>query len=140
MVDKVREQIEIDLDQFKLRLKIKEKTELSLHFDSPSRRFYISVIALIVSEMKRLGKIISILLEHHYDLLVLLNETVGGAAGSSEKSNLLPRIYKKWKAALSDLEHAPLFNVLGKRKEYEDAIGKVYRFSEEEKRYLGESI
>jgi len=83
--------------------------------------------------MKRLGKITSIPLEHHYDLLVLLNETVGGSAGSSEKGNLLPRIYKKWKSALSDLEHAPLFNVLGKRKEYVDAIGKTYRFSEEEK-------
>ena len=133
MVKKARELIEIDLDQFKLHLKIKDKTELSLHFDSPSRRFYISVIALVVSEMKRLGKITSIPLEHHYDLLALLNETVGGSAGSSEKGNLLPRIYKKWKSALSDLEHAPLFNVLGKRKEYEDAIGKTYRFSEEEK-------
>ncbi|MBW2164174.1 MAG: tetratricopeptide repeat protein [Deltaproteobacteria bacterium] len=133
MVKKARELIEIDLDQFKLHLKIKDKTELSLHFDSPSRRFYISVIAFVVSEMKRLGKITSIPLEHHYDLLALLNETVGGSAGSSEKGNLLPRIYKKWKSALSDLEHAPLFNVLGKRKEYEDAIGKTYRFSEEEK-------
>ncbi|MBW1707546.1 MAG: tetratricopeptide repeat protein [Deltaproteobacteria bacterium] len=133
MVKKARELIEIDLDQFKLHLKIKDKTELSLHFDSRSRRFYISVIALVVSEMKRLGEITSIPLEHHYDLLALLNETVGGSAGSSEKGNLLPRIYKKWKSALSDLEHAPLFNVLGKRKGYVDDIGKTYRFSEEEK-------
>ncbi len=133
MVKKARELIEIDLDQFELHLKIKDKTELSLHFDSRSRRFYISVIALVVSEMKRLGKITSIPLEHHYDLLALLNETVGGSAGSSERGNLLSRIYKKWKSALCDLEHAPLFNVLGKRKEYVDAIGKTYRFSEEEK-------
>ncbi len=133
MVKEVRGLIEIDLDQFKLHLKIRDKTGLSLHFDSPSRRFYISVIALVVNEMKRLGKITSIPLEPHYHLLALFNETVGGSAGSSEKENLLPRIYKKWKGALPDLEHAPLFNVLGRRKEYEDAAGKSYSFTDEEK-------
>ncbi|MCK5487821.1 MAG: hypothetical protein KAI86_16495, partial [Desulfobacterales bacterium] len=125
--------IEIDLNQFKLRINIKNKLELSLHFDSPSRRFYLSVIALVISEMKKLGKIISIPLEEHHALLALLNETVGGSAGSSRKENLLPRIYMKWKGALPNLEEAPLFKVLGRKKEYDDGVGKTYRFSEEEK-------
>ena len=133
MVRESRKFIEIDLNQFKLRINIKNKLELSLHFDSPSRRFYLSVIALVISEMKKLGKIISIPLEEHHALLALLNETVGGSAGSSRKENLLPRIYMKWKGALPNLEEAPLFKVPGRKKEYDDGVGKTYRFSEEEK-------
>ena len=83
--------------------------------------------------MKKQGKITSILLEKHYDLLALLNETVGGSAGSSKRENLLPRIYKKWKGALPNLEEAPLFKVLGRKKEYDDGVGKTYRLSEKEK-------
>jgi len=52
------------------------------------------VIAFVVNEMKRLGKITSIPLEGHHDLLALLNETIGGSAGSSETETLLSRIYR----------------------------------------------
>jgi TolB-like protein len=133
MAKKGRELVRIDLDQFKMHIKINDNVELSLHFDSPSRRFYLSVMAFVVNEMQKLGRITSIPLEQHYELLALLNETVGGLAGSSEKEKLIPRIYKKWKSALSDLENAPLFRVLGKTKEYGDAIGRTYSFAEEEK-------
>jgi len=125
--------ITIDLNQFKLHIELKNRIELTLHFNSPSRRFYLSVIAVVVNEMKRQGKITSIPLEGHHDLLALLNETIGGSAGSSDKENLLVRIYKKWKDALPNLEEAPLFMVLGKKKGYEEGIGKTYRFSEAEK-------
>ncbi len=133
MVEKLGQSIEINLNQFKLRIHLKQKAELTLHFDSPSRRFYLSVIALIVHEMKKMGRITSIPLEQHANLLALLNETVGGSAGSSDKENLLPRIYRKWKDALPDLEGAPLFKVLGRRKEYDDGPGRAYQFSEAEK-------
>jgi len=134
MVESSRPSIQIDLNEFKLHLHLKGRTQLTLHFNSPSRRFYLSVIALVVNEMKRLGKIRSIPLQEHLDLLVLLNETIGGAAGSSDKENLLPRIYKKWKDALPNLEEAPLFKVLGRKKEEEEgAIGKVYSFTDVEK-------
>ncbi len=125
--------IRIDLNEFKLHIRLKHKAALTLHFNSPSRRFYLSVIAFVVNEMKKLGKITSISLEHHLDLLASLNETVGGSAGSSDKENLLPRIYKKWKGALPDLEDAPLFKVLGRKKDYDEGIGKAYHFTEEEK-------
>ena len=104
-----KQSIQIDLSQFKLHIRLQSRTELTLHFDSPSRRFYLSVIALVVSEMKRLGKIASIPLEGCVDQLILLNETIGGSAGSSGKENLIPRIYRKWKDALPDLENAPPF-------------------------------
>jgi len=125
--------ITIDLNQFKLHIELKNRIELTLHFNSPSRKFYLSVIAFVVNEMKRLGKITSIPLEGHHETLALLNDTVGGSAGSSEEENLLSRIYRKWQHALPNLEEAPLFMVLGKKKGYEEGIGKTYHFSEAEK-------
>jgi TolB-like protein/Flp pilus assembly protein TadD len=46
---------------------------------------------------------------------------------------LLRRIYRKWKEALPDLEHAPLFTIPGRRKEYGGPTGKTYSFTDEEK-------
>ena len=69
--------VTIDLNQFKLHIELKNRIELTLHFNSPSRRFYLSVIAFVVNEMKRQGKMTSIPLEGHHDLLALLNETIG---------------------------------------------------------------
>ncbi len=129
-----RPSIRIDLNEFKLHLHPKSRNQITLHFDSPSRRFYLSVIALVVSEMKRLGKIKSISLQEHLDLLVLLNESIGGSAGSSGKENLLHRIYTKWRDTLPNLEEAPLFKVLGKKKDVEEgATGKIYLFTDVEK-------
>ena len=135
MVENSRPSIQIDLNEFKLHLLLKGRPPLTLHFNTPSRSFYLSVIALAVNEMKKAGKIKSIPLQEHVDLLALLNETIGGAAGSSEKENLLHRIYKKWKDALPNLEEAPLFKVQGKKKKEEGngAIGKVYSFTDAEK-------
>ena len=133
MSEKAKQSIIIDLNQFKLHIHLKHKTELTLHFDSPSRSFYLSVIAFVVNEIKKRGKITSIPLEEHSALLAFLNETIGGSAGSSEKKILIPRIYRKWKDALPDLENGPLFKVVGKKKELEDGLGKTYRFTDEEK-------
>src|SRR4030042_2880852 len=134
MIKNAKSPLQIDLSEFKLPLHLKNKTQLTLHFNSPSRRFYLSVIALVVNEMKKLGKIISIPLQGHLDLLALLNESIGEAAGSSDKGNLLPRIYRKWKNALPNLEEAPLFKVLGRKKEAgEGEIRQVYSFNDAEK-------
>ena len=83
--------------------------------------------------MKKLGKVTSIPLQEHLDLIVLLNTTVGSSAGSSEKENLLPRVYRKWKDALPNLEEAPLFRILGRKKEYNEGVAKTYQFTEAEK-------
>jgi TolB-like protein len=133
MVKNATPSIRIDLNDFKLHINLKKGTELTLHFNSPSRMFYLSLIALVVCEMKKLGKITSVPLERHLDLLALLNESVGGSAGSSDKKNLLIRIYQKWKDALPNLEDAPLYKVLGRKKEYDEGVGKTYIFTEAEK-------
>jgi TolB-like protein/Tfp pilus assembly protein PilF len=133
MVKNAHPAIRIDLNEFKLHIDLKKGTELTLHFNSPSRMFYLSVIALVVCEMKKSGKIASVPLERHLGLLALLNESVGGSAGSSDKKNLLARIYRKWKDALPNLEEAPLYKVLGRKKEFDEGIGKTYIFTETEK-------
>ena len=133
MVEKMQYPIKIDLNQFKLHIDVKNKIKLTLHFDSPSRRFYLSLIAFVVNQMKKLGKVTSIPLQEHFELLALLNKTVGSSAGSSEKENLLPRIYMKWKGALPNLEEAPLFRILGMRKEYDEGAGRTYQFPDAEK-------
>jgi len=134
MAEKVKtHSITIDLNQFKLHIELKKKIELTLHFNSPSRKFYLSLIALVVNEMKRLGKITSIPLKGHLDVLVLLNDTVGASAGTSDKEHLLPRIYRKWQHALPNLEEAPLFTVIGRRKEYDEGTGKTYHLTDAEK-------
>ena len=133
MVEDSKELVLIDLNQFKLHISLAHQIQLTLHFNSPSRSFYLSVIALVLKEMKKLGKVASIPLEEHIGILALLNETVGGSAGGSSKEKLLPRIYRKWKNALPDLEEQPLFKVLGRKKGYFDESGKTYRFSDEEK-------
>jgi adenylate cyclase len=125
--------ISIDLNQFKLHIDVKNEIQLTLHFDSPSRKFYLSIIAFLVNEMKKAGNIASIPLEHHIDLLRLLNETIGAGAGLSGKEHILPRIYRKWKDALPNLEAAPLFRVLGRRKEYDEGVVKAYPFTKTEK-------
>ena len=125
--------ITIDLNQFKLHVEAQNNVELTLQFNSPSRKFYLGVIALVVIEMKKAGKIRSVPLGEHHRLLALLNETIGGSAGSSETVTLLSRIYRKWQHALPNLEEAPLFTVLGRRKGYEEGPGKSYRVTETER-------
>ena len=134
MVQNSRPYIRIDLNEFKLYVQLERGDRLTLHFNSPSRRFYLSMIALAVNEMKSMGKIKPILLREHLDLLTLLNESVGDSAGSSAKEHLLHRIYRKWKDALPNLEEAPLFKVLGRKKEEgEGGNGKIYSFTDAEK-------
>ena len=133
MVEETKKLLKIDLNQFKLYIYLKPEVELTLHFDTPSRRFYLSVIALLIHEMKKQGRNLSIPLQKHMDVLALLNETVGEKAGSSKKKQLLSRIYRKWKDSLPDLENAPLFKVVGRKKKYDESMDRIYHFSEEEK-------
>ena len=133
MVVETTKFIKIDLNQFKLHIFLKPEAELTLRFDSPSRKFYLTVIGLVVHEMKKRGKITSIPLQGQLDVLALLNKTVGASAGSSKKELLIPRIYRKWKDSLPDLENAPLFKIVGRKKRYDESMDKVYGFGEKVK-------
>lgn len=128
-----RPHLTIDLNQFKLRMSLPDRNPFTLHFDTPSRRFYLSVIALVVEQMRRCNPDATVPLKDHAEVLALLNETVGNGAGSSNWSKLIGRIYRKWKEALPNLEGAPLFNVIGCKKEFDEGAGKAYRFEEKTK-------
>jgi hypothetical protein len=91
------------------------------------------VIALVADQLRRNSSTSSVSLADHGEILELLNETVGKGAGSSEKAKLLPRIYRKWKDTLPDLENAPLFKVVGRKKRFDDGSDKVYRFDQKTK-------
>jgi adenylate cyclase len=133
MQETSQKRIRIDLNRFKMHIGLDDTAELTLHFNSASRRFYLSVIALLVMEMKKQGKPFSVPLAKHLKLLALLNETVGGSVGASNRDNMLPRIYRKWKSALPDIENAPLFKIVGRNKYYDDSAAKTYRLNEAEK-------
>ena len=122
--------IQVDLNNFKLHLSLPGLEAVTLHFDTPSRRFYLSLMVLVVEGMKKGNRHAFVSMEDQMEVLSLLNETVGQGAGSSGKTHLLPRIYRKWKGALPDLETAPLFRVVGRAKVYEDESRPVYRFDE----------
>ncbi len=50
--------ITLDLMTYKVQLHFADrKDSLVVHFDTPARRFYFSVIALIAHEMKKKGRI-----------------------------------------------------------------------------------
>lgn len=125
--------IKIDLSAFKLHLSCSPEIDITLYFNTPSRKFYLAVIALLVNEMKKKGTIKPIPLQKHLNELKLLNKTIGKEAGSSKKELLLHRIYKKWKDALPDLGKAPLFQIIGRKKRYDESMEKVYIFTEAEK-------
>ena len=122
--------IQVDLNNFKLHLSLPGLEAFTLHFDTPSRRFYLSLMVLVVEGMKKGNRHAFVSIEDQMEVLSLLNETVGQGAGSSRKMHLLPRIYRKWKGALPDLETAPLFRVVGRAKVHEDESRPVYRFDE----------
>ena len=112
----LKKKLLIDLDNYKLNLHI-NNYKLNLHFDSESRRFYLAVIALIVHEMIMKNEFCFLKMDKLIRFLALFNETIGGSAGSSERSRLLKRLYRKWKGDLSNLERARLFRIIGKIKQ-----------------------
>ena len=95
MTNEPSKAIQIDLDQFTLQLNIPGVMHLTLQFDTPSRRFYLSLIALVVKQMKQAGKISFVPLDPYVEILALLNETIGASAGSSKKESMMLRIYDR---------------------------------------------
>ena len=124
----------IDLETFVIQVEGKAfKEKLRLKFDSLSRKFYLTVIALVVNEMKKAGKVTSIKMENHYNTLVSLNENMGRKLGSSEKKDLLGRIYRTWKV-LGNLEKAEHFEIMDRGRIYfRETKEKTYDCTEEEK-------
>ena len=105
--------IEFDLSVYKILLQFHGKKEpLVIHFDTPSRRFYFSVIALIINEMKKQSKPGFILIHKHQNTLKLLDKSLSGKHASKHVDGMWAKINMAWRYRLSDLETAALFKVL----------------------------
>ena len=108
-----RNTIQIDLDVYKIILQFHDKEEhLVIHFDTPSRRFYFSVIALIINEMKKQGEPGFIHIHKYKEELKLLDESLSGKHASKNMEGLLGKIRVAWRHRLPDLETASLFKLI----------------------------
>ena len=104
--------IEIDLDLYKIILRFHGgDAPLIVYFDTPSRRFYFSVIALIINEMKKLGEQRFIHIHKFKKELKLLDDSISGMHASKHMDGMLGKIRKAWRDRLPDLETAELFKI-----------------------------
>jgi adenylate cyclase len=105
--------IEFDLSVYKILLQFHGKKEpLVIHFDTPSRRFYFSIIALIINEMKKQGKTGFIHIHKHQNILELLDKSLSGKHASKHVEGIWTKINMAWRHRLPDLETAALFKVI----------------------------
>ncbi len=107
------ERIEFDLGVYKIVLQFHGKrAPLVIHFDTPSRRFYFSVIALIIIEMKKQVKPGFVHIHKHQNILELLDKSLSGKHASKHVDGMWAKINMAWRHRLPDLETAALFKVL----------------------------
>jgi adenylate cyclase len=107
------ENIKLDLGTYKILIHFQNhKDPLVIHFDKPARRFYFSLIALIVNEMKNMGKPEFIYIRKHEKTLKLLDNLLAGPNASKTVKGMWDKIRKAWRHRLPDLETAAFFKIL----------------------------
>jgi adenylate cyclase len=123
------QKIELDLKTYKVLLHFQDQEEpLLLHFDTPSRRFYFSLIALVVAEMKNLGKPEFIHIRKHEKTLKLLDNSLAGQHASKTVDGMWGKINQAWHHRLPDLEKAAHFKVLERELIPPHEKGGKYRY------------
>ncbi|MGB7032017.1 MAG: hypothetical protein WBF29_11300, partial [Syntrophobacteria bacterium] len=91
------QKIELDLATYKVLLHFQDQEEpLLLHFDTPSRRFYFSLIALVVTEMKNRNKTEFIHIRKHEKILRLLDNSLAGQHASKTVDGMWGKINQAW--------------------------------------------
>ena len=129
------ENIELDLGAHKILVHFQGyKDPLVIHFDTPARSFYFSLIALVVTEMKNLGKPRFIHIRKHENTLRLLDSALAGRYASNSARAMWDKIRKAWHYRLPGLEAAALFKILGRNliPPYEKGGKHRYECSDEE--------
>jgi TolB-like protein/Tfp pilus assembly protein PilF len=107
------ESIDFDLSDYKITLQFHDSRDpLVVHFDTPSRRFYFSVIALIAHEMKNKDQPDFIYIRRYQNLLQRLDQGLSGKHASKNVEGMWAKIKMAWRHRLSDLEAATLFKIL----------------------------
>ena len=107
--------IDIDLDTFKIVLQFQNtKGPLILHFDTPSRKFYLSLIALIVHEMKQQDHPGFVYIRKVEKLLKFMDDSLAGSYASGTVEGMWEKIRKAWHYSLPNLEEAAHFKIEGR--------------------------
>jgi TolB-like protein len=108
-----RETIQCDLAEYNITLQFHgSNAPLVVHFDTPSRRFYFSIIALIIAEMKKQDRPGFVHMHRHQDILTRLDRSLSGKNASKHVEGMWAKIKMAWRHRLPDLESAALFKVL----------------------------
>lgn len=109
------ESIDCDLSDYKISLHFHDSRDpLVVHFDTPSRRFHFSVIALIIHEMKKKNQPDFIYIRRFQDLLQRLDQRLSGKNASKNTEGMWAKINMAWRHRLPDLEAGALFKILNR--------------------------
>ena len=104
--------IDLDMASHKISMHHHDRTPpLIICFDTPARRFYFSLIALIVHEMKRKEHPGFIYIRKHEDMLRQLDNSISGKFASKSTDNMWAKIKMAWRQRLPDLETAVFFKI-----------------------------
>lgn len=129
------DKIELDLSTYKITVRDRiSQTPLVLHFDKPSRKFYFSLIALIVHEMKSKNKLSYIHIRKHENILKQLDNLLSGQNASETIEGLWDKIRIAWRHRLPDLESGIHFKILNREyiPPYEKGGKYRYKCTDEE--------
>jgi len=130
------ENIKLDLGTYKVLLHIQNQSDpLVIHFDKPARRFYFSLIALVVTEMKKnLDKPDFIHIRKHKNTLELLDNSLAGQYTSKTETGMWDKVRKAWRYTLPELETGTHFKILDRNliSPYEKGGKYRYECSDEE--------
>jgi hypothetical protein len=114
---KILEIIDLDLEESLIRLHFKDyQKPLLISFNTPSRMFYLSLIALVIIEMKNLGSTEYIYIRKFEKKLKDLDDLLAGQHASNTIDGMWDKIRKAWRYKLPDLEAAECFSILNREK------------------------
>jgi adenylate cyclase len=127
--------IEFDLQLYKIRLHFQNgRDPLIIHFDTPSRKFYFALMALIVHEMKDKKNSEYVYIRKHEQVLKSLDKSLAGNYASKTIDGMWEKIRKAWHYSLPNLEEAAHFKIEGRDQvpPYEKGGKYLYACSEDE--------
>lgn len=123
------ENIKLDLGTYKILLHFQNHREpFAIHFDKPARRFYFTLIALVVTEMKNLDKPDFIHIRKHENTLKLLDNSLAGQHTSKTATGMWDKVRKAWRYTLPDLEKGTHFKILDRNLISPYEKGGKYRY------------
>jgi TolB-like protein len=108
--------IELDLNRFTIKLYFQNLSDpTTIHFDKPARKFYFSLIALVVNAMKAREEPEFVSVRRFEKTLRTLDLALAGKHASQTVETMWDKIRKAWRYSLPDLEAGSLFKVFDRR-------------------------